>query len=471
MSNEVEYQREDYKYSLKDWTLVDDVCAGQRKVKEGGESYLPRFTASSDKDEDDKRYKQYKRRAVFHPMTGRTLKVLTGLAFTKKPGLEANSIITDRAQDIDGQGISLEQQSKAVTSEVLKKGRHALLVDYPSVDGGISKAQRDAGLVRGVIISIPAANVINWETVRVGSQHKYSLVVIREREAEKKGEFEAEYKTQYRVLRLTDGIYTVQIYIEKDSGYEPQELVIVKDGRGNSFKEIPFSFVGSENNDQAIDEMPMLDMATLNIAHYHNSADYEDSVFYSGQPQLVITGLTETWADRLEENEILIGSRQPLPLPENSDAKFIQPSPNTLVKEAMDNKVDMMAALGARLLEKGGKVKTATESDHDNRSEHSVLSGVVSNVSAAYTKCLSWLAQFENVPEDSSYSINQEFTEFTLSPEMLGALISAVQSGELPQSDFWQQLRKGGVIDADKEDDQIKQELEESVAGLNLDES
>jgi len=46
-----------------------------------------------------------------------------------------------------------------------------------------------------------------------------------------------------------------------------------------------------------------------------------------------------------------------------------------------------------------------------------------------------------------------------------------VQSGELPQADFWQQLRKGGVIDADKEDDQIKQELEESGAGLNLDES
>ena len=58
-------------------------------------------------------------------------------------------------------------------------------------------------------------------------------------------------------------------------------------------------------------------MAALNLAHYRNSADYEDSVFFNGQPQPWMAGLTEEWRDWLKKEGIVIGSRVILPLPEN----------------------------------------------------------------------------------------------------------------------------------------------------------
>jgi hypothetical protein len=39
----------------------------------------------------------------------------------------------------------------------------------------------------------------------------------------------------------------------------------------------------------------------MNIAHYHNSAEYENSVFLCGQIQPVMTGLDTEWRDWLQE--------------------------------------------------------------------------------------------------------------------------------------------------------------------------
>jgi hypothetical protein len=275
------------------------------------------------------------------------------------------------------------------------------------------------------------------------------------------------------VLRLDEaGIYTQEVWEESSS---ETTMVVAPftplNGLGHPWKLIPFQFLGSENNDTSIDDSPLYDMAVLNIGHYCNSADYEDSVWFSGQPQFWISGLDEAWRDHLEANGIYVGSRAPLTLPVNGSCGFAQPEPNTLVKEAMDAKKEDMVSLGARLIERGSAVKTATQADNDSAAEHSVLSLVVSNVSEAYSQCLVWMAEFVNAPGETLYKLNQDFSQITLDATILSALFNAVQGGKLPAGDFWQYLRDRGVIDPEKTDDQIRDELETESPGPALDDT
>ncbi|MBL1368232.1 DUF4055 domain-containing protein, partial [Acinetobacter baumannii] len=106
--------------------------------------------------------------------------------------------------------------------------------------------------------------------------------------------------------------------------------------------EIPFMFVGSHNNDPEIDNPPMYDLAELNIAHYRNSADYEEAVYMMGQPTYWFSGLTKEWIKEVLGGKIQLGSVGGVLLPANSSAGLLQPTPNTMAKEAMDQKENQM---------------------------------------------------------------------------------------------------------------------------------
>jgi len=244
---------------------------------------------------------------------------------------------------------------------------------------------------------------------------------------------------------------------------------VIKSGNGQPWTEIPFTFVGSENNDATVDQSPLYDMAELNIAHYRNSADYEDSAFFVGQAQPWMSGLSEEWRDHLQETGIYVGSRNPILLPEGGAYGIAQAQPNTLAKEAMDQKERQMTAVGAKLDKPGGAAKTATEAKGEQQANYSVLSLAAENVSSAYTKVLGWMALFMNAPGEASMELNTDFIEHSLEPQMLTALISSYQSGQLPESDLWGQLKKYGVIDPEKNDDDIRAELELQDDGLGLD--
>ncbi|WP_047301241.1 DUF4055 domain-containing protein [Pseudomonas fluorescens] len=469
---DVTYTRPEYDAAQSRWRLVRDVCKGSETVKARGDHYLPRPNPHDESDENKARFATYLMRAVFYNATGRTKNSLVGAVFRTWPTLTVPAAIEYVAKDVDGQGISIYQQSQSVIGHILEVGRHGLLVDYPSVEpGSTSKADSAAMGIRPTIASYNAECIINWKTRKVGGQHLLSLVVLKEVVDEDTDDgFGVESKDQYRVLRLNDsGVYEQELWTTEGGQWAATDARTPLDGQGKPWRLIPFIFVGSENNDCSIDDSPLYDMAEINIGHYHNSADYEDSVWFSGQPQFWIAGLDEAWRDHLEENGIYVGSRAPLTLPANGSCGFAQPEPNSIVKEAMDGKKEDMVSLGARLIERGSAVKTATQADNDSAADHSILSLAVSNVSEAYSQCLMWMCEFENVAGEALLKLNQDFTQVSLDAAIMASLFNAVQAGQLPASDFWQYLRDRGVIDPEKTDDDIRGELEANPVGLGLD--
>jgi len=472
---DVTFAREDYTYSMLDWGLVSDVCSGERGVKSSGVRYLPKPNPGDDSKDASDRYKQYLLRAVFYGVTSSTLTGLIGAAFRKAPVLSVPTGIDYVSADVDGGGVNIYQQSQKVVGQVLQKGRCGLLVDYPSLSSPVSMAEQATLGVRATISTVDAEQIVNWRTSQLGGVRKLSMVVISETSEEVSADgFGSDVVSQYRVLQLVDGVYVVSVWRKTDDNDNDNgdwieiESHTPTDGAGRNWNEIPFLFVGSENNDPGIDRAPMLDIARLNLAHYRNSADHEDSVFFCGQPQPWISGLDVEWRDHLKKSGIYMGSRQIIPIPKNGALGIEQAAPNTLAKEAMDQKERQMVALGARLVERGTVAKTATESQNENAVQHSVLSLVVSNVSAAYTACLAWVSQYQNVSGDVGYSINREFIDQRLDPQMITALVGAWQSGKLPESDLWGYWRKHGLIDPSKSDEEIKGEIDASGSGLGL---
>ncbi|MFG3398668.1 DUF4055 domain-containing protein [Pseudomonas sp. NPDC077408] len=466
---DVEYKRPEYEAAQARWRLVRDVCKGSEAVKGARELYLPKPNPHDTSNENKQRYDNYLARAVFYNATGRTRDGLVGAVFRVVPTLTVPALLDYMATDANGAGISVYQQSQTVLADVLETGRSLIMVDFPAVESA-SRADMQSGKARATITAYPAEAVINWRTTKVGARHMLSLVVLRETHETEDG-FGIKTEPQYRVLSLQEGIYTVDVW--RRTGGEGEfgiaESYNPRRSNGQPWSEITAFFVGAQNNDTSIDESPLYDLAEINAGHYRNSADYEDAAYLCGQPQVFMAGLDEQWVTMLEEKGIYFGSRAILPLPQGGSAGILQAQANTMIKEALDTKERQMIALGARLVEQGSATKTATEAASDNAAEHSVLSLVASNVSEAYTKALQFAAEFMGASGKCVYALNQDFIEARLDPQTLAELVKSWQAGAITDADLWAQFRRFGLIDAEKSDDDIREELASSTSGLNLD--
>lgn len=463
-----------YAAAAPTWRQIRDACAGEATIKAAGDMYLPRPNPGDKSQLAKERFEQYVKRAVWYGASGRTVEGLIGLGFQKDPKIELPTTLKDVLPNIDGAGLTVVQHMQATLAETLESGRAGLLTDFPKTDGKVSLAdERTLGL-RPTITFYDALSVINWRTVQVGAETRLSLVVLQETHSEF-DDFGETIEPQFRVLRLAGGVYTVEIWREdKDHSTSQKRVwkivdeVTPVDGNSNPLSEIPFTFVGARNNSVRIDKAPMQDIASLNVAHYRNSADFEDSVWFCGQPQVWMSGLDETWRDHLETTGIYIGSRNPLLLPTGGQAGMMQAQPNTLAKEAMAMKEAQMAALGARLIQADKTIKTATQQQSEDAVANSVLGLCADNTSAAYVRALTWASQFSKAAGKIEVEIPKDFTQFSIAPDELNSLIQSVQGGLVPITDFWRRMRAVGVIDPKKTDDNIREEIDQTpTSGLD----
>lgn len=450
--------------ALERWAVVRAVIAGDQAMRKGG--FLPYLNAADLSAENKARNDAYVERAVFYGATGRTLDGLIGIAFRKDPSHALPERLQYLLTDADGSRNSVYQQSQAVAANVLEVGRHGLMVDF------------DARLNRPLIKSYAAESIINWRYD--GGQ--LSLIVLRETIEEPDG-YGAKELTQYRELAMEGGVCVCRLWrVDGDGKAQVHQVTdantaeladqIVIRSQAKALDFIPFRFVGSRNNDAGIDAAPLYALAMLNVAHYRNSADYEDSVFFVGQAQPWIAGLTDEWRDHLEaQKTAYIGSRAPFLLPQGGAFGFAQPAPNTLVKEAMDQKEQQMIALGARLLDQTVRTTTATESENDKEVSTSVLSMCIANVNEAYQTAIGWCAVLLGAPlaseeQQASYKISQDYSRARIDSQAIAALVAAWQAGVIAKPDLRAYLRAEGILAVERTDDDLDGDLE--MEGLSL---
>lgn len=466
----VSVTRTEFDELMPRWEVIRDCIAGEDNIKDKGSKYLPIPNSADTSEENRKRYTEYVERAVFYNVTGRTKSGLQGQVYRKDPIYDIPPELEQLFWDLDGGGVGLIQQSFRTLGQVLAFGRSALWVDYPNVQGGVSRAEQLNGSIRPTIIRHDPWDVVNWRTRKIGGVHKLSLVVIHELYVTDDDGFEEEFDHMWRVLRLdSQNLYVVEEYVYKKEieDYEAIREYFPTDAGGRRLDFIPFTFVGSVNNDPTPDDPPMYDIARLNIAHYRNSACYEESVFLVGQPTPYLSGLTQEWVTDVLKGRVLLGSRAAIPLPENGTAGLLQVAPNTMPKEAMDAKERQMLALGAKLVETAQSVaRTATEVAIKDFGEHSILTMVSRNVSEAYEQCLEYAFRFVSggtIP-DIRFRLNRDFELSRLNANEIAQIIASWQAGAIVKEEMRDNLRRGGI--ATLPDDDYEEALGDEDFGM-----
>lgn len=435
-----------YSENLPVWQMMDDVCGTERDVKAKTTQYLPLVCACEDAKLNELMYEAYLKRAVFYPITADTLQSNIGLAFAEDPDFVADGM-DFLEKDADGAGMSLWQLAQVGLGYQLQYGRGGFLVDHPPVTGGVSKTDVLKKGIRPTVTLYNPKNILNWRTRFINGSHLISLLVLQETsfEVDPMDEFkEIEVKT-YRVLRLDEqDEYTVQLYTQRGSEeIKEGELLKPTNKNGSRWKYIPFQPIGAKANDFHIDAIPLEPIASINLAHYRNSAEYEQNLFYSNQAQPVISGLSPVDLQRLQGGGVKLGAATPILLSGNGAFQYVQTQTSGVAKEGMQDKLTYMQLLGAKLTESNEVAKTATQSDNEQMTKHSVLSLCVANMNEAMENVLNWCAEYYGSGYNAKFTIKQDFAKGKISLEELKQYQTMVAAQLMSQETFWNIVRTG----------------------------
>src|SRR5512136_767170 len=478
----VNYIRKELQRFLSLYTKINDCIQGEDVIKSKRTDYLPMPNSTDTSIENLDRYNQYLQRAVFYNVTAKTLNGLTGQIFEKKINSNIPESLKNIKCSIDNYNISLDEFAKKVTKETISFGRCGILIDFPKVDGVITKSNESN--YNPILKFYSSADIINWFTISENGQQKLKMVILTEKFQQIKDGFDIYEGNRWKVLTLENNEYWISTYEsvpelinditnsvnpfvtenfqDRITIFNDQTLISkykVLDYNGNPINEIMFEFVGAMNNDPCPDNPPLGDLAILNIGHYRNSADYEDAVYLCGQPIPTVSGLTQQWVEEVLKDGVKIGSRAYVPLPQGGKFDLVQAQPNTLPFEAMGHKEKQMSALGAKLIEQGNVAKTAFEKSIESGSEVSILASIANNVSIAIENSLKKASIFmSSIVENIIYKLNDDFEILKMTSSDRQQLMLEFQAGLITWEEYRTGLRNAGV--AYQDDELAKQEYD-----------
>lgn len=448
----INWQKPEYTKMEPTWQRIDNACM-ENDLKE----FLADLNPQDETAENKSRNENYKERAVWFGASQITLQGLLGIAFDEAPTLELGGL-SYLKENADGQGVDLQSQMQAAVSEVLRKARGGLFVTYPHTDGPVSKAQADR--FYSTIHLIEAERIINWWTIRDGASTILGGVVFSDTR-ETVEDYEVKVTKTLRELALENRVFVDRSWVEKD-GWQIQRESQPVDASGKPFLQIPFCFIGSLDNTATIDQPPPMEaLVNLNIAHFRNSADYEESVHWAGQAQPYIEGdVNPDELKRAREEGFYIGSRELI----IGKFGFAQAAANPESANAMRHKEQLMLAAGARLLESGNVAKTATQAGSEIKIQHSILSLIVANVEDAYQAAGRFAAQYMNTAPPE-INLSRGFMKPAVSVEMIDRLVALLDRGLLGPEDALPMFKRCRLIGEEKTMETYVDELEARGVG------
>lgn len=456
----VAFIRNEIAKKRKEWTIIKDCLEGEVKIKEKGFEYLPYPTTSADScdhNEHDPRYIAYKARANFMNVTRRTVYELLAQVFIKTPIAEVvdNKIMKLLSDNATGNGVSLEQCAKTSLKYALAYAYGGIFVDFPQTDV-VSVNQYNEGIYRPTITPYSPFAIRNFRVEDFGAEERLTLVVLQENYWDYDSDgFEVAEKQQLRVLRLDKaGEYVQHIYRGesytadgKAVGWKKELEIKPTDLNNKPLREIPFYFIGMENNNPYPDNPIMYDLATLNISHYRNSADYEETMFVAGQATLFVSGL-ETSNNK--DPKVKLGVTGGINLKNGGTCGLLQAKSDSGLAESMEKKEKAMAKFGAKFLETDNVAKTAYQVKVENPSQGSILANCADNVSKAYTKALQFAHSLVGLDASSvRFELNTDFEYNRVGTDEQNQVINSWTAGAIAFEEMREVLRRAGVATFD----------------------
>jgi hypothetical protein len=430
-----------YNERLPQYIRCRDTVSGSDIVKAKGEEYLPRLSSQSFAE-----YEKYKQRGSFFSVSSRALAGLVGLASRREPKLSYPPEMTKYFEDTSETGTSFNELFIEMLNETMLMSRMFVMIDFPAEGGD------------PYVVPIQAESVINWHF----EHNVLQWAVIKETatEFDKKDPFKRKTSVQYRLLSITDGVYHVSVFNDKE------KLVsdVVPTVRNQPLAFIPGFFISPNGLNTDPVKPAMLDICDLNLTYYSLMTDYLNGLHLVAFPTPVITGSSDGDSIKMGPNNAII-----LPEP-TSRAFFLEFNGQGLqaVEAALNTLLNQMALFSSRLSTDTGKgSESAVSVQLRYASESATLSAVVNAVQAGLTQVYNWLALFLSV-EEPVIQVHKQFLNTKLTANEIAQFTQAYLAQAIDSETYYNVLFNGEVPVSDNVLAMQRKDLTEEAVDSNI---
>lgn len=440
-----------------DWAMIRAILAGAKSVKAAGETYLPKFPAESDAE-----YKRRKESAPWRPEFEDCIRSISSKPFTNEVVLagEPTEDMKAIADDVDGRGNNLHVFARDMFEGGVSLGAHGILVDFPTMQAGATKADEKAAGARPYWVSVDADEIISLRTERRGAREIVSHLRLRETATVING---FEEKTEDKIRVIEPGLWQVWHKVKAADGQE--QWAIEAEGV-LTLDEVPFVFFATaERVGAQYVRPPMLDLATMQIELYRQGSTKEQAFTMLGAPMLSANGM----AAPADGSAVETGPNRILYAPgaEGITTSWdILASPPGSLKELRDDcnaTSEDMRRLGMQpMLPKTGNV-TATASGVEAAKAHSAVGTWANALKDALEQAFLLTAAWMKSSEQVDVTVHTDFSVGLYGAEEVKALIDMRDKGMISEETFFDEMSRRGMFgpsfDKDEERDRLIAEM------------
>lgn len=469
----------EYDTMKPEWEVIEDIMAGARAIRKRSTHYLPQYEKEANEE-----YRRRKDSAPWRPEFTDILRSLASKPFGKEvafKGQAPDAIIgtldpstKERAggiaDDIDGRGNGLTVFAREAFSQGIAKGMHAILVDFPTMQPDVTRADEKAAGARPYWVQIPAQNIIALYTEIQGGCEVVTHVRIRETTIERDGFGEVRVE-QVRVLE--PGRWQVwrqnakAEWLIEDSGP-------LNRGGETSVPMVLF-FTGDRIGTLAV-RPPLGDLAQMQIELYQALSRQDEVLTFAGSPMLAAIGLA---APGQNEPSIQVGPKTVLFAPAagagvKTGWEFVQPAATNIaeIRKHVTSIQEDMRRIGMQPLTEMLGNPTATGQSINAAKAHSAVKAWALMLNDALEQAFKFTAEWMGLSDTIETEVSTDFSVQPYAQFPLQSLAAARATKDLSQKTYWSSLKRFDVLSQDFDPDtEIKLLEDERLATIDAGEA
>lgn len=449
--------------------ICRDCYDGPLRIRDRGETYLPRFPRES-----PEAYKDRLSTSVFFDVFSRTVEGLTGLVMRTPPQLadDLPQPIKDMWENIDRLGSRGDVFCADRHSDGTTDGHFIIFVDMPR-KSSVEKVRADQSGKLPYWVGIKKQDVLAAQYREIEGEYLLSHFRYQTTVVKPVGRYdEAEILTvrEYNLVVDESGSRAVQFEVhERDPKLDTWLTV---DSGQMEIDEIPIA-VGYHGKKLGPFESrpPLLPLALENIKHYQLVSDNDNVLHLCSVPQFAVIGSED------ESTSATVSPNAGWSLPAGGDIKYAEPAGAGLAAAAdrIEKSERRMAILGlSQLMSDRRGAETATSKRIDKSESDSALSRQAAASEDAFEEAIrlsaKWLdLQLPEKRDGRWLSLSKDFEHLPMDPEVMKAYVSAVAQAGLPIRVLLEAWQKEFRIPDTVDLDEIEQEMLANAAAKEID--
>jgi hypothetical protein len=445
------------------------LMVGVEAIREGEETYLPRFD-----EETDESYAMRQNLAALSNGYARTVLASVGMLLQQPPKLgdDMPPALKELAENVDGAGTHLDVFAWNLVLDGIIDGRAGVLVDYQRADDpSLDRSRASAAAVPGaqlssddearlglrpffVLFESPDIFLPHYEAIN--GVRVLTLLVLREVVERRVGRFGVAPVTRFRIYAREGARVTFEVWetpVGNPSGILSET---VPPTPMRNVTEIPFHlFIAGQEIRPGEVKSPLLDLAELVIEHHQIKTDIRHLEMLACVPTLVRVGYVAPLDAATGEPDpapVVLGPRsvQDVPAIQGVAQPLYWLTPDITVLEpamkTLQNNEQSQGAAGLAFLSPDTRAaETAKAKQIDSTAQNSTLATVGRRAGDTLEACFGFAGQYINETA-GSVTMNSDFERTVMDAQMVSALGTLAANGKLDLETLLTLLAQGKVL-------------------------